>query len=206
MKELSILVVTVMNLLITVRYWWLIWKQRIKPALAMWIFFTIAVVGSLVTYLAEGNYSPLDNILNTTDIVLVGSVSIAIAVYGDRSTKFNAFDKGCLTAVLGIVAFWVLTQNHVVTHLSIQAILVIAYFPTVRRLWTSKENTESFALWIAMLVTTAIALLSSQGILATIYLLRAIVSISLLLLLMGWAEWRHRARKIASPPAAARNN
>jgi hypothetical protein len=70
---------------------------------------------------------------------------------------------------------------------------VIAYFPVVRRLWRANENTESFAAWIGMLMAPAVSLFSSKGILATIYSLRAIVSIAVLLILMSRAEWMSKS-------------
>ena len=191
-NTLSIITVIIFNLLITGWYGWQIVKQKIKPSLAMWVFFTIAVVGSLLTYLSEGDYRLADNILNATDILLVGSVSVMIFLFGDKSTKFNAFDKGCLVAVLVIVVFWLLTQNHVVAHLLIQAIMVIAYFPVVRRLWTAQENTESFIAWIGMMIAPLVSLLSSKGMLATIYSVRATVCTGLLLLLMLRVELRKK--------------
>ena len=98
MKAFSIAAVVATNLFIGVRYCWLIRKGRISPSLAMWVFFTIAVVGSLLTYLAEGGFGLWDNILNTADVVLVSTVSLAILLYGDKSTRFNRFDLGCLAA------------------------------------------------------------------------------------------------------------
>jgi len=112
-RETSIIIVVAINLFILVRYCWLIWKKRIKPALAMWVFFSIAVGGSLFTYLSSGDYSLLDNILNTSDLVLVVIVSVFVFIFGDRSTRFNRFDIGCLVAVLGIMAFWLISQHHV---------------------------------------------------------------------------------------------
>ena len=197
MRETSIIVVVAINLFILVRYCWLIWKKRIKPALAMWVFFSIAVGGSLVTYLSSGDYSLLDNILNTSDLVLVVIVSVFVFIFGDRSTRFNRFDIGCLVAVLGIMAFWLISQHHVVSHVSIQVILVIAYFPVINRIWKSNENTESFAAWIGLFLTPCISLLSSKGILATIYSLRAIISTSILLALMVRAELKQRARSVS---------
>jgi hypothetical protein len=196
-RETSIIVVVAINLFILVRYCWLIWKKRIKPALAMWVFFSIAVGGSLVTYLSSGDYSLLDNILNTSDLVLVVIVSVFVFIFGDRSTRFNRFDIGCLVAVLGIMAFWLISQHHVVSHVSIQVILVIAYFPVINRIWKSNENTESFAAWIGLFLTPCISLLSSKGILATIYSLRAIISTSILLALMVRAELKQRARSVS---------
>ena len=197
MRETSIITVVAINLFILVRYCWLIWKKRIKPALAMWVFFSIAVGGSLVTYLSSGDYSLLDNILNTSDLVLVVIVSVFVFIFGDRSTRFNRFDIGCLVAVLGIMAFWLISQHHVVSHVSIQVILVIAYFPVINRIWKSNENTESFAAWIGLFLTPCISLLSSKGILATIYSLRAIISTSILLALMVRAELKQRARSVS---------
>ena len=110
----------------------------------MWVFFTIATVERLLSYLAEGNYSVLDNTVNTADIVLVGSVSIRIALYGDRSTRFDRFDLGCLVAVSMVVVIWAVTHRHVMAHSAIQAIPVIAYFPVVKRMWRSDRSTESF--------------------------------------------------------------
>lgn len=194
MRTLSIVAVCTINLVIGVRYCWLIRRGRISPALAMWVFFTVATVGSLLTYLGEGLYSPLDNILNTADILLVGTVTVWIALYGDRSTRFTRFDLGCLAAVTAIVIAWAVTRQHVVAHSAIQAILVIAYFPVVRRLWRAQRNTESFTMWIGLMVAPVFSLLSSQGVLATVYAVRAIVCTGLLMLLMIRAARRERTR------------
>ena len=193
MRGLSIGAVVAINAVIGIRYIWLIRKGRISPALAMWVFFTIAVVGSLMTFLANGDYGLLDNILNTADVALVGLVAVAIALWGDRSTRFNRFDLGCLAAVGAILIAWTVTRAHVAAHAAIQSILVIAYLPVVRRLWRSNRNTESFTMWIGLLVAPMFSLLSSEGTLATVYAVRAIVSTALLLGLMIRAEIRERA-------------
>ena len=195
MREFSIYSVTVIIILITVRYIWLLVRKKIKPALAMWIFFSIAILMSLITYLSEGDYSFLDNIMNTTDLIYVVTVSIAIVIFGDKSSKFTRFDKGCLVAVMIIVIFWLFSQNHKVTNILIQAILVIAYFPVVKRFIDSKENTEPFSVWIGMLLAPAIALISSKGLLATIYNVRAILCVGLLLLLMVRTEISNKGKK-----------
>jgi len=150
----------------------------------MWIFFTIAVGISLTTYLKSDQFSFLDNILNTTDLALTAIISLAIYIFGDHSSRFSKFDKGCLIAVVIIALFWFITQNHILTHALTQGILVIAYFPVISRLWKTKENGESFIIWTGMLLAPVLSLLSSKGLLATIYSVRAIVSILILLVLM----------------------
>lgn len=192
MRTFSIAAVLLVNLFIAIRYTVVIRRGSIKPALAMWTFFSIAVGGSLATYLFEGDFTPLDNILNSADLFLCVYVSVIIFVFGDKSTKFNGFDRGCLVAVLVIITMWAFTRRHTEAHLLIQLILVIAYFPVIKRLWNSDENTESFAVWIGLLLAPIFSLLSSKGALASVYAIRAIVSTSVLMILMARAEMRGR--------------
>jgi len=192
MRTFSIIAVCTTNLLIGLRYVWLIRRDKISPALAMWVFFTIAVIGSLLTYLSEGEYGLLDNVLNSADLVLCGGVALAIALWGDRSSRFNRFDLGCLVGVVAILAAWALTRQHAMAHLAIQLILVIAYFPVIKRLWRSSRNTESFTMWIGLMLAPIFSLLSSQGDLATVYAVRAIICTALLLALMIRVEIRVR--------------
>jgi hypothetical protein len=184
MRELSIYAVIGITLIIMVRYILLLVRKEIKPALAMWLFFSVAIIMSLVTYRSESGYGLLDNIMNTVDLIYVVTVCIAIFLFGDRSSKFTRFDRGCLIAVLIILLFWIFTRNHWVTNIMMQLILVIAYFPVVKRLIDSRENTEPFSVWIGMLLAPSIALISSKGTLATIYSVRAIFCVGTLLLLM----------------------
>jgi hypothetical protein len=195
----SIVAVLATNAFVLVHYVWAIRAKKVQPALAMWVFFTIAVVGSLVTYLSQGGHGPLDNILNTSDIVLVSLVSVAILLFADKTSRFARFDLACLGAVAAVLIFWGFTREHAAAHLAIQAILVIAYFPVVKRIWQADKNTESFVTWIGMLLAAALSLLSSKGWLATVYAVRAVVCISLLLGLMARARWRERRR---SSPAS----
>lgn len=184
MRDFSIYAVGILNIFITSRYCWLIYKRKIKPSLAMWLFFMIAVGMSLVTYMANGGYGFLDNILNTTDIILTVSVTLAIIIFGDKSSRFTRFDNGCLIAVSIPIFFWFFTQNHIFTNICIQGILAIAYLPVIKRLIESRENTEPFSVWIIMLLAPCIALISNKGILSTTYSIRAIICVALLLFLM----------------------
>jgi hypothetical protein len=137
--------------------------------------------------------------MNAADLIYVLTICLAIIIFGDKSSKFTRFDSGCLVAVLIIVVFWILTQNHRVTNILMQVILVIAYFPVVKRLLDSKENTEPFSVWIGMLLAPSIALISSRGTLATIYSVRAIICVSLLLLLMVRIEILNKKTEKQNP-------
>jgi len=195
MQKFSIISVSLIMVFLTIRYIWQLVKKEIKPALAMWIMFSIAVGMSLITYLSEDNYGFLDNILNTVDVIYVVTISIAIAIFGDHSSKITRFDKGCLLVVLLIIIFWIFTQNHLITNILIQCILVIAYFPVIKRLLETRENSEPFLIWIGMLIAPVFSLLSSKGLLATVYSVRAIICVGLLLALMLWIDVSGKKRK-----------
>jgi len=184
MKTFVIFAVAALNVFIAITYCVMMIKKRSKPALAMWFFFSIAVAISLITYLKDGNYSFFDNVLNSLDLILTLFVTLAIVVLGDRSTWFNKFDLGCLIAVMAIVAFWLISQNHWVTNISVQLILVIAYFPVVRRMLKAKDNSEPFSVWVALMLAPVFSLMTSKGELAAVYAIRAIACTGLLLALM----------------------
>ena len=150
----------------------------------MWTFFSLAVGISLFTYFADGDYTIGDNILNFADFILVVGVSISIMVWGDPATRFNRFDLGCLIAVLLIIFYWALSNNHLVTNFSVQSIMVISYFPVVKRMLNQKKNTEDFLIWITLFVTPFISLLVNKGMLADLYAFRAILCTGIFLLLM----------------------
>lgn len=196
MKIFSIISVSLITIFLTISYISQLLKKVIKPALAMWIIFSIAVGMSLITYLKEGDFGLWDNILNVVDLLYVVSVSIAVAIWGDLSSKITKFDKGCLLVVLLIVVFWIYTQNHLLTNFLIQSILVIAYFPVVKRMIQTREITESMIIWSGMLVAPILSLLSTKGLLAIVYSVRAIICVGLLLLLMLWIKFKN-TRKVA---------
>ncbi len=195
MKTFSIISVSLVTILLTVRYIWQLVKKEIQPALAMWVMFSVAVTMSLITYLKEGNYGFSDNILNSVDVIYVITVSVAIALSGDKRSKITPFDLGCLVIVGLIVVFWIFTQNHLVTNFMIQTILVIAYFPVVKRLFETRVNSEPFLIWAGMLIAPVLSLLSSKGMLATVYSVRAILCVSTLLVLMAWIDFSGKKRK-----------
>ena len=175
MKLFSVFAVSALNLTLAVYYYRLISKNKIRPSLAMWVFFTLAVGMSLFTYIREDSHSIWDNVLNTTDLLFVSAVTVSIILFGDHTTRFNRFDLFCLGAVAMIIAFWLITRKHLITNLLVQGILVIAYFPVVNRMLRTGENHESYLIWGGMLLTALLALLSVDGELALIYTLRAVV-------------------------------
>ncbi len=193
MEVVSLYLVSIINVLTAIRFVYLIRKQKIQPALAMWLFFLLAIATSFITYLRNGGIGATGNILNATDLFLATSVVVSILIYGDKSSGFNKFDLVCLALVIIIMIFWFATGAHFVTNLLIQAILVIAYFPVVERMVRLKRNTETFTGWTGMLLAAIVSLFSVEGSLAYIYSIRAIVCISLLMGLMFYFTYKSKA-------------
>ena len=194
MRLFFILAVSLLDLVLAVYFYYLISRKKIRPSLAMWVFFFLAISMSLFTYLKNDEYSALDNILNTADLFFVASVTLSILIFGDAHSRFNRFDKGCLIVVAGILVFWLFTQNHYVTNILVQGILVVAYFPVVNRMVTSGENHESYLIWGGMLLAGFLAIPISEGSLAFIYITRTIVSIFGLLGLMLYVDLKKRKK------------
>ncbi len=194
MKLFFISTVTLLNLVLGVYYYYLISRKKIRPALAMWVFFFLAVALSLFTYLQNGDFSVWDNILNTADLFFVGLVTLSIIIFGDSHSRFNRFDMGCLIVVAGIIVFWLFTHNHFITNILVQGILVVAYFPVVNRMLTSRENHESYLIWGGMLLAAILAMPVSEGDLALIYTARAIISILALMGLMLFTDLKMRGK------------
>lgn len=162
----------------------MLYHKKISPSLAMWTFFSIAIAISLITYFAYGDYNFSDNILNISDLILVMGVSVAILIWGDKSTRFKQFDLGCLVAVMFIILFWVVSNNHLITNIAVQGIMVISYFPVVKRMIQQQRNTEDFIVWIISLFAPIFSLFASKGFLASVYAFRGITCAGTLLLLM----------------------
>lgn len=178
------IIISVFNIFILSRYIYLLYHKKISPSLAMWVFFSIAIGISLFTYFADGNYSISDNILNFADFILVVGVSISILIWGDLTSRFNRFDLICLATVSLIIIYWAISNNHLVTNFAVQSIMVISYFPVVRRMLNQQKNTEAFSIWIALFITPFISLTVNKGMLADLYAYRAILCTGIFLILM----------------------
>lgn len=188
------IIVSGLNAFILFRYIYLLYHKKISPSLAMWTFFSLAVGISLFTYFAESHHNISDNILNFTDLIVVVSISIAILIWGDKSTRFNRFDVGCLLVVMGIIVFWAISNNHVITNYSVQSIMVISYFPVLARMANQNKNTEPFSTWVAFLFAAGISLFASKGLLASVYAIRALLCTGALLMLMIRIEVKTRKK------------
>lgn len=123
-------------------------KGRVKPVLATWLFFALATILSFITDFREsGVHGLLANAFNIVDTCATMLLFLVIVFRKDTNKTFNKFEKNCLMTVILIFVLWVLSGENVLAHLSIQAILIIAYLATLVHLWNATENTESLSMW-----------------------------------------------------------
>jgi len=184
-----------------VRYAWLTATGDIQPRLATWLLSAIAVSISMASYLShrletDPGRGKMDgfitNAQNSIDLLGTWLISAAIFFSARADAYFNGFDLVCIGAAVAILVFWRLNRKHAAANLAIQIIMVVAYFPTFYVLWSAGQNTESFVTWgmtwIAAAASVVPAVLDKDK-LAVVYSGRAVLLVTLLLLLMLRAAW-----------------
>lgn len=194
-KILGVLI-SVLAVLLTFRYCQLIISGRVKPVLATWLMFCVADSLSFLTYIFTEKPSFLGNIANMIDMFEVWVILFATLICQSKHQRRpNFVESFCLAVSAGIAIFWFFTGQHVISNLSLQIIMVLAYGPQFQTLWFASENTEYFKIWAATLIMGVGAFFSSWGkqdLLGMVYSGRAIILISITLYLIRRVEKRVR--------------
>lgn len=156
-----------------------IFKGKIKPILSTWLLLLFATILSFLTdYKETGRDGLFSNAFNMIDGFATLSIFLVVLFYKDTRKKFSLFEKRCLFATFLIFIFWIISGENILSHLAVQVILVIAYFPTIIHLWHAKKNTESLSMWTINCVAAAFGTIEpirSMSLLPLVYGLRAVV-------------------------------
>ena len=171
-----------------IRYSYLIFKNRIHPVFTTWLLFSVAVILSLTTYLYSSQHSLIGNIINVMDVAMCLAILLSLFLV-DRSIsfRFSRFEAYCLFATGIIIIFWIFTEEHFISNLLLQAIIVIAYIPTLMRLRNTDIHKESYGMWITIWIATLFgffAALIRSDLVGVIYSLRGLLLIILVLIFM----------------------
>jgi len=157
-----------------------IYKGNAKPVLATWLFFSIATTMSFfANFNITGGKGLSANFFNLVDSFSVVTIFIIILFRKDTRKTFTVFEKYCVGAVITVFAVWLLVGKDFLTHIVVQIILVIAYLPSLVKLWKSKNNTEPLATWVFNFFASAFSLIipiRSGDTLPIVYGIRATVS------------------------------
>jgi hypothetical protein len=195
MRSASVIIVIALVGFVDLRYCQLILSDAVHPTIATWIVFEVAVILSITTYLATKKHNLIDNIANTVDAIATSIVLVTIAYKNGLTSRFSSFDTLCLCGAGAITIFWVLYKKHTAANMATQLLLVVGYLPTIRTLWTSSVNPESFAVWGTILITSIVSLypaVRAKNRLAIVYATRAAISTTVVLVLMLRIElWSH---------------
>ena len=163
-----------------------IYNGTVKPVLATWLFLSLAVSISFFTdFHKTGIVGISANFFNLVDSFSVITIFIIVLFKKDTRKSFTSFEKWCVGFVTLILISWLITASDVLTHLAIQVILVVAYLPSLAKLWKAKENTEALGTWIFDCIASILGLIIPilQGdILPIIYGVRSVISTILMVI------------------------
>ncbi|NQV88807.1 MAG: hypothetical protein HQ488_00600 [Parcubacteria group bacterium] len=198
LKEICAWVVVGIMLIFALRYVYQIWRKEITPTLSMWILFLVGVGGSLLSYLLQEDWDITSGVNNVVDLLVVLIVIISILVWGDRTLRFRPWEKYYLLAAGLGVAYAVISGDLWHSSLFAQVLIEAGTIPMYHTMIKEKRNTESFTAWLLVLAAHGVGLVPSLhegNLLATIYVIRGIISISLTLAFMTYYEVRTKRQE-----------
>ena len=169
---------------------WYIYKiftGKVRPALSTWIILFTGTSLSLITYLLASDWNFTGNFVNVMDPLIDMAIILTIVFWSKTKIKFDSFEKWYLATGGLITLFWILSNNPFVSNLLIQALIFVAYFPTIQKLIIEKTKTESYFLWSIMIFTGVVAIFPvvvSGNLLSIIYTGRTILMPSIIIFLM----------------------
>ena len=171
-------------------------RGTVKPILATWIIFSLATTFSFITDFSQsGSQGLLANSFNIMDMLACIIIFVVAVAKKDIRRSFTLFEKGCLSAVIVIFIGWLLSGQNVVAHLCLQAIMVIAYLPTLVHLWNAQKNTESFSMWSFDCVASFLGIIEpamTHAVLPLVYSIRATLSAFAVMVLIVRLRWRKK--------------
>lgn len=199
MYEIAVLGTVLLMFVSAVDYVRHAWKRETKPVPATWILMVTVTGLSFWMYWTSPKWSLTANIGVVTAFVntafILGGVIAANIRWGTLSVAFDKVQKWCLAGGAGVVVFWSLTNNPLLSYVLVQFIALIAYFATVKRLWKAEHCTEPMFTWMTVLLAGLCALYpawTKNDVFAWIFLARAIPSTGLMVFLIARIKSRMR--------------
>jgi hypothetical protein len=190
--------VAVMMTCSAVRYIWQIRRHRIEPATSTWVVFLLGTALSFVTYMLAENRDFVSGILNTMDVVEVGSILVAVLLWANPGgVRFSRFEKWYLAGVGLIILYGLIFGDAWGSNLFVQGLIGAGYIPSVHKIISSKRNTESFLAWSFSFFAGCFALVPAiwdGNALAVIYAGRTVVMVGSFLVLMGYYQFVYPKR------------
>lgn len=201
MYEIAFLGTIVLMSAGTVDYIYRAWIHKSNPALATWIIMEVMILLSFWMYWESPEKSWSSNIGVTGGMiaitVILAGVMAANIRHDELRVAFGKVQKWCLAAGGATVVLWSLTDDPFIYYILVQVIGVVAYIPTVKKLWRAERSTEPLFLWIALLIAFILAIYPAwlkKDLFAWIYLGRTIPTTLLLIWIIIRVKQRMRQR------------
>jgi hypothetical protein len=180
-------------------------RGKAHPTITTWIIFEIGILMSLVTYLTSHDHSIVRSITNAADIVAVSAILIVlIAKRWGETLTFSRDERLCFKIIACVLAAWALSRNSWIGNVGFQIVMIVAYWPTIKRLWSwpkyfhGIKGPEPFVTWFlnatAGVLGVGIAR-TEHDCLASLYPLRAMILCSAVLFLIKRIERKNMSAK-----------
>ena len=199
----AVVVVAAMTWGMTLYIRTIISQSKKAPVLATWLLFGIATSLSLWMYLESKEHSWVANIGNVFDPIMCWA-AVLVLVYCSRQRwgrvvfDFDWVQIVCFILAGLIIAYWSQTNSAFLANLALQAVIVVGYVPTWRKLWLAAHNTEPVKVWLIFLFGSLVSLIPAwvgDNTLAKVYAVRATICTLILFFFMIRAELREPEEK-----------
>lgn len=160
MREWTSWIASLVLLIATVRYCYLIYQGHIRSSPAGWAIAAIAGAIGYIAYWQTPDPTWLGNLvqfIGTVEIwIVLGFLSWTLHCKDELRVEFDRFQKGCLLSALGIAVLWTTTNRPDVAFFLIQALLVLSYVALVGKVISWKRNLDYVPMWVAILIASSI--------------------------------------------------
>jgi hypothetical protein len=168
-KDLCVVVVAISQLYFGYRYIKKIRNKKADATLSTWVMFLAGAGPSFFSCGRAHNWDLRSGVLNTTDLIYISAILVAICFWGSRKPDETAQKKkehwffvwfrrvyvatACLVFLYGWVSGDMLGSNK-----SSQVLMMIAYVPMWVKFYIAQKNIESFFGWLPNIFNSTIAL------------------------------------------------
>jgi len=210
-REIAFVSTAIVSALLTVwmgvRYCRKVVRGDAHPPIATWFIFEIGIVMSLITYLTSHEHNVVKSITNAVDLFAVGAIFTTLLVMRRRGEKFPATkeerenQRWCFRIITCAFLLWAASHNPWVANVSFQVVMIVAYWPMVKRLrrWREEKSPEPFDAWAVSATASFFGLcaaLIGGGGLAVFYPLRSVIFCCAILRLIKQIERRNSSSAI----------
>ena len=197
MYETAVLATVALMLISAVDYVRRALIRETDPVPATWVLMVVMMTLACWTYCQSPTKSWTANIAVITGtfstLFILGWVLYLNVARGSLHVAFDRVQRWCLLGGAGVVAFWFITRNALISYTLVQGIGLIAYIATARRLWNAKKSTEPLFFWVCVLLANLCAIYpawAKSDTFSWIYLARTIPTTSGMIFLIARIKGR----------------